>query len=67
MAGLATGFTGFSGYTFDAMRETSLPAGWATAAFLLAFAGFSAKAAWCRSMCGSPRRIPWRRRTSPRS
>ena len=44
MAGLATGFTGFAGYTFDAMRETELPAGWATAAFLLAFAGFSAKA-----------------------
>jgi formate hydrogenlyase subunit 3/multisubunit Na+/H+ antiporter MnhD subunit len=44
MAGLATGFTGFGGYTFDAMRETALPAGWATTAFLLAFAGFSAKA-----------------------
>jgi hydrogenase-4 component B len=44
MAGLATGFTGFQGYTFDAMRETDLPAGLASAAFLLAFFGFSAKA-----------------------
>ncbi len=44
MAGLATGFKGFEGYTFDAMRETDLPAGWASIAFLLAFFGFSAKA-----------------------
>ena len=44
MAGLATGFSGFQSYTFDAMRETDLPAGLATAAFLLAFFGFSAKA-----------------------
>jgi formate hydrogenlyase subunit 3/multisubunit Na+/H+ antiporter MnhD subunit len=44
MAGLATGFTGFQSYTFDAMRETELPAGLAAAAFLLAFFGFSAKA-----------------------
>ncbi|HTP05140.1 MAG TPA: hydrogenase 4 subunit B [Nitrospirota bacterium] len=44
MAGLATGFKGFEGYTFDAMRETDLPAGWATVAFLLAFFGFAAKA-----------------------
>jgi len=44
MAGLATGFTGFSSYTFDAMRETELPVGWASLAFLLAFFGFSAKA-----------------------
>jgi len=44
MAGLATGFTGFGSYTFDAMRETELPAGWASIAFLLAFFGFSAKA-----------------------
>lgn len=44
MAGLATGFPGFNGYTFDAMRATKLPAGWATAAFLLAFFGFGAKA-----------------------
>ncbi len=44
MAGLATGFSGFQSYTFDAMRETELPAGLATAAFLLAFFGFSAKA-----------------------
>jgi hydrogenase-4 component B len=44
MAGLATGFTGFNAYTFDAMRETELPAGLATLAFLLAFFGFAAKA-----------------------
>ncbi len=44
MAGLATGFTGFQSYTFDAMRETELPAGLATLAFLLAFFGFAAKA-----------------------
>jgi hydrogenase-4 component B len=44
MAGLATGFPGFSGYTFDAMRQADLPAGWAAAAFLLAFFGFGAKA-----------------------
>ncbi|OGW19006.1 MAG: hydrogenase 4 subunit B, partial [Nitrospirae bacterium GWC1_57_7] len=44
MAGLATGFSGFEGYTFDAMRKTVLPSGWAAAAFLLAFFGFSAKA-----------------------
>jgi hydrogenase-4 component B len=44
MAGLATGFKGFEGYTFDAMRGTELPAGWAAAAFLLAFFGFAAKA-----------------------
>ncbi|NTW60014.1 MAG: hydrogenase 4 subunit B [Nitrospirae bacterium] len=44
MAGLATGFTGFQSYTFDAMRETDLPAGLASVAFLLAFFGFSAKA-----------------------
>ncbi len=44
MAGLATGFKGFEGYTFDAMRKTALPEGWATVAFLLAFFGFAAKA-----------------------
>lgn len=44
MAGLATGFKGFEGYTFDAMRDTSLPVGWASIAFLLAFFGFAAKA-----------------------
>jgi hydrogenase-4 component B len=44
MAGLATGFKGFSGYTFDAMRATGLPLGWASVAFLLAFFGFGAKA-----------------------
>jgi formate hydrogenlyase subunit 3/multisubunit Na+/H+ antiporter MnhD subunit len=44
MAGLATGFKDFSGYTFDAMRATQFPAGMSTAAFLLAFFGFAAKA-----------------------
>ncbi len=44
MAGLASGFTGFGSYTFDAMRETPLSPGWGAAAFLLAFFGFSAKA-----------------------
>lgn len=44
MAGLATGFHSFSGYTFDAMRGTDFSPGWASAAFLLAFFGFAAKA-----------------------
>jgi hydrogenase-4 component B len=44
MAGLATGFKGFGGYTFEAMRQAKLPTAWATAAFLLAFFGFAAKA-----------------------
>jgi formate hydrogenlyase subunit 3/multisubunit Na+/H+ antiporter MnhD subunit len=44
MSGLATGFEGFNGFTFDAMRHAQLPAAWATAAFLLAFFGFAAKA-----------------------
>lgn len=44
LAGLATGFQGFGGYTFDAMRQAELPSGLATLAFLLAFFGFAAKA-----------------------
>jgi len=44
MAGLATGFENFNGYTFDAMRQANFPLEWATVAFLLAFFGFSAKA-----------------------
>lgn len=44
MAGLATGFESFSGYTFDAMRQAKFPLEWATAAFLLSFFGFAAKA-----------------------
>lgn len=44
MAGLATDFSGFERYTFDAMRNTELPEGLATLAFLLAFFGFAAKA-----------------------
>jgi formate hydrogenlyase subunit 3/multisubunit Na+/H+ antiporter MnhD subunit len=44
LAGLATGFGSFSGYTFDAMRAANFPVEWATAAFLLSFFGFAAKA-----------------------
>jgi formate hydrogenlyase subunit 3/multisubunit Na+/H+ antiporter MnhD subunit len=44
MAGLAGGFESFQGYTFASMRATAYPPGWATAAFLLAFFGFAAKA-----------------------
>lgn len=44
MAGLATGFESFSGYTFDAMRTADLPPAWAATAFFLAFFGFAAKA-----------------------
>ena len=44
MAGLATGFESFNGYTFDAMRQAQFPLQWASAAFLLAFFGFAAKA-----------------------
>src|SRR3972149_2921001 len=44
MAGLATGFETFNGYTFDAMREAKFSSGWATVAFFLAFFGFAAKA-----------------------
>jgi formate hydrogenlyase subunit 3/multisubunit Na+/H+ antiporter MnhD subunit len=44
MAGLTTGFESFNGYTFDAMRQAEFPLKWATAAFLLAFIGFAAKA-----------------------
>ena len=35
---------GTGNYTFEGMRAIDLPAGWATAAFLLALAGFGAKA-----------------------
>jgi hydrogenase-4 component B len=35
---------GTGDYTFDAMRTLQLPAGWATVAFVLALAGFGAKA-----------------------
>ncbi len=44
MAGLANGFETFRGYTFDSMRATHYPIGWATAAFFLSFFGFAAKA-----------------------
>ncbi len=44
MAGLTTGFNGFEGYTFDAMRTVHLSPGWSAVAFFLAFFGFAAKA-----------------------
>ena len=44
MAGFATGFEGFNGYTFDAMRHASFPPHWAAITFFLAFFGFAAKA-----------------------
>jgi formate hydrogenlyase subunit 3/multisubunit Na+/H+ antiporter MnhD subunit len=44
MAGFAAGFESFQGYTFFAMRMAEMPAVWASIAFLLAFAGFAAKA-----------------------
>jgi hydrogenase-4 component B len=44
LAGFASGFGSFQGYTFDAMRQAHFPLTWATAAFLLAFLGFGAKA-----------------------
>lgn len=44
MAGLSAGFESFSGFTFDAMRQARFPVEWASAAFLLAFFGFAAKA-----------------------
>lgn len=44
LAGMASGFGNFEGYTFDAIRQADLHAGWATTAFLLALFGFGAKA-----------------------
>jgi formate hydrogenlyase subunit 3/multisubunit Na+/H+ antiporter MnhD subunit len=44
MAGLANGFGSFQGYTFDSMRASTYPVGWATASFFLSFFGFAAKA-----------------------
>ncbi|MBI5971395.1 MAG: hydrogenase 4 subunit B [Deltaproteobacteria bacterium] len=44
MAGFASGFENFKGYTFSAMRGAHISPGWASAAFLLAFFGFAAKA-----------------------
>jgi len=44
MAGSAAGFDNFSGYTFSAMRAAHMPPVWASAAFVLAFTGFAAKA-----------------------
>ncbi len=44
LAGQSAGFEDFRGYTFDAMRQAQFSPGWASAAFLLAFVGFGAKA-----------------------
>ncbi|MEK7773274.1 MAG: hydrogenase 4 subunit B [Deltaproteobacteria bacterium] len=44
MAGFASGFENFQGYTFSAMRAAQMPPVWASIAFLLAFSGFAAKA-----------------------
>jgi hydrogenase-4 component B len=44
LAGFASGFGSFAGYTFDAMRQAQFPSEWATVAFILAFFGFAAKA-----------------------
>ncbi len=44
MAGFASGFESFNGYTFDAMRHASFPPHWAALTFFLAFFGFAAKA-----------------------
>jgi len=44
MAGFASGFESFNGYTFDAMRHASIPPHWAAVTFFLAFFGFAAKA-----------------------
>lgn len=44
IAGFASGFESFNGYTFDAMRAAEIPPAWAGCAFLLSFAGFGAKA-----------------------
>jgi hydrogenase-4 component B len=43
MAGFS-GASGFSGYTFDAMRQAHLSSGWASAVFLLSLFGFASKA-----------------------
>lgn len=44
IAGSATGFENFTGYTFQAMRDANINSTWASAAFLLTFLGFAAKA-----------------------
>jgi hydrogenase-4 component B len=44
MAAQTDGLATFQGYTFDAMRAAHYPPEWATAAFLLSFFGFAAKA-----------------------
>jgi len=66
LAGLGTGFASFAGYSFDSMRQSSLPPVWSTAAFLLALFGFAAKAGVIPCTSGCPRRIRWRPRTSRR-
>src|SRR3989337_1817513 len=44
MAGFASGFESFNGFTFDAMRHSAFPPHWAALTFFLAFFGFAAKA-----------------------
>lgn len=44
MAGFASGFENFQGYTFSAMRVAQIPPAWASIAFILAFSGFATKA-----------------------
>ncbi len=44
IAGFASGFESFNGYTFSAMRSSTITPAWASVAFLLAFFGFAAKA-----------------------
>ncbi|MBI5643084.1 MAG: hydrogenase 4 subunit B [Deltaproteobacteria bacterium] len=44
MAGFASGFESFNGYTFSSMRSSGISPLWASVAFLLAFFGFAAKA-----------------------
>lgn len=44
LAGFSSAGDYFSGYTFSAMRNAHLSAGWAAFAFLFAFFGFAAKA-----------------------
>src|SRR4030066_1757660 len=44
VAGFASGFESFNGFTFDAMRHAAFPPHWAAITFFLAFFGFAAQA-----------------------
>jgi len=44
IAGFASGFENFQGYTFSAMRTAQISTAWSSIAFILAFLGFAAKA-----------------------